>query len=83
MDTLKTQILREIPKDKRIDVTAVMGDAEAMEFAQEIYSFMKDNGFNVDPHGISQTVFSGPVKGLNLQKGNNDDFMFVVGANIL
>src|SRR5690349_12902851 len=39
-DSLKAQILRELPRDKRITVMAVMGDGEAVQFAQEIFAFM-------------------------------------------
>lgn len=80
--SLKDQILREIPKDKPITVMAIMGDAEAMEFANEIHSFLKDNGFDLsEPDGISQGVFSGPVKGVVLRKENNGSLTFIIGTN--
>ncbi len=80
--SLKSQILSEIPKDKPITVMAVMGDAEAIEFAQEIHSFLKDNGFDLkEQNGISQGVFSGPVKGVSLRKENDGSLTFIVGTN--
>lgn len=59
---LANQILTQLPKDKEIDVVAVMGDSEAFTFAIEINAFLRANGF-ITPHetNVSQGVFSGPV----------------------
>jgi hypothetical protein len=82
-DPLRAQILREVPKDRPITVMAVMGDAEAMQFALEIHSFMKESGFQMrEPEGISQGVFTGPVKGLTKQDEADGGITFVVGANM-
>ena len=81
--TLKAQILRDMPKDKAITVMSVMGDAEAMQFAYEIHAFMKENGFTMkEPDGISQGVFSGPVKGLQRRDEPNGEITFIVGSNL-
>jgi hypothetical protein len=80
-EPLKAQILRELPKDKPITVTAVLGDGEAIQFAHEIHAFMKANGFNVGEGGISQGVFSGVVKGLIKQDNADGSINFIVGAN--
>ncbi len=35
---------------------AVMGDTEAIQFAQEIHAFMKSNGFQMkEPDGLSKS----------------------------
>jgi hypothetical protein len=82
-DGLKVQILREIPKDKPVTVMAIMGDAEAIEFAQEIHTYMKANGFTMrEPNGISQGVFTGPVKGLQKRDESDGSITFIVGANL-
>ncbi|MGO9867041.1 MAG: hypothetical protein ACLPJY_05115 [Rhodomicrobium sp.] len=82
-DSLKIQILREIPKDKPITVMALMNDAEAIEFAQEIHTFMKNNGFQMkEPDGISQGAFSGPVKGLQKRDEKDGSITFIIGANL-
>jgi hypothetical protein len=79
---LKAQILREVPKARSITVMAIMGDAEAIQFAQEIHAFMKSNGFLMkELDGISQGVFSGAVKGLSM-KEENGGITFIVGVNI-
>lgn len=80
---MKIQILREIPKDKPITVMALMNDAEAIEFAQEIHTFMKNNGFQMkEPDGISQGAFSGPVKGLQKRDEKDGGITFIIGANL-
>src|SRR5262249_31146447 len=62
MESLKRQILSEIPKDKPIVVMAVMGDSEAINFALQIHTFLKENGFPLaEADGISQGVFTTPV----------------------
>jgi hypothetical protein len=78
---LKAQILRELPRDKPITVVAVMGDGEAIQFAQEIHSFMKTNGFNMrEPE---QAVFTGgAVKGLHRKDESDGSISFIVGTNI-
>jgi hypothetical protein len=78
---LKAQILHDLPKDKPITVMAIMGDAEAIEFAQEIHAFMKANGFMMkEQDGVSQGVFSGPVKGLQ-KRDDPGGITFIVGTN--
>jgi hypothetical protein len=81
MDGLKAQILREIPKDKPITVMAIMGDGEGIEFAEEIQTFMKANGFQMKGDGIAQGVFTGPVKGLQKRDETDGSITFIVGAN--
>lgn len=75
-EPLKQQILTALPRDKEINITSLLGDAESVELATQIHSFMQANGFKV-PSGISQSVFSGPVKGLQF---NPDTNTFIVGA---
>jgi hypothetical protein len=73
-ESLKAQILREIPKDRPITVMALMGDGEAIQLAQQIHEFMKANNFTMkEPGGISQGVFSGPVKGLQRRDESNGE----------
>jgi hypothetical protein len=82
MEALKRQILSELPKDKPITVMAVMGDSEAINFAVQIHSFLKANGFPLaEEGGISQGVFSGSVKGLGV-RDDGKTRTFIVGANL-
>lgn len=79
--TLKSQMLSEIPKDKPITIMAILGDTESINFANEIYLFLKQNGFTMkDPAGISQGAFMSIPKGLSLNKKPNGELDFVVGT---
>jgi hypothetical protein len=78
---LQAQILREMPRDKAISVTAVAGDSEAMNLASQVYEFMKANGFHLKDGGVSQSFFTAPVKGLVVQP-QGDGLVFIVGANL-
>jgi hypothetical protein len=73
--------LKELPRDKEITVTALMGDAEAFQLATEIFAFLKDNGFNLKESGLSQAIFSKPIKGLAVQP-QGDGLNFIVGSNL-
>lgn len=75
---LKSQILSQLPRDKDITVMAILGDTESITFAQQIHSFLKNNSFKLkEPSGISQGVFTSPVKGLQF---NPETDVFIVGA---
>ena len=80
-DEIKRQLLENVPKDKPVAITALLGDSEAIVFATDLFSFMKANGFKMAEDGISQGVFSGPVIGTNVQLGP-DKTTVVVGANL-
>jgi hypothetical protein len=78
---LKNQLLTNLPRDKPIVVMAVMGDAEAMQFAQEIAKFLNDNHFPLKENGkISQGVFAGPLNGIELREDEATRTL-IVGAN--
>ena len=76
---LANQMLTQLPRDKTIDIVAVMGDAEALTFATEINAFLRKNGFNT-PHetNVSQAIFAGPVGPFNFDPSSNK---LIVGSN--
>ena len=76
----KDQIIREIPKSASIQVTSVMGDGEAFNYATEILNFLKSNNYlNVD--GVNQGVYSQPVFGQHCEKSpDNSQFTFTIGT---
>jgi hypothetical protein len=78
-ETLKAQILSEIPRSKPITVAALLGDGEACQFAEELHTFLKNHGFPVTGERIDLVVPSGTVKGLTFDPDRSE---FVVGANI-
>jgi hypothetical protein len=78
--SLRAQILNSLPRDKPITVMAVLGDVEAIQLAQQIHAFMKENSFVMaEADGISQGVFTTPIKGLQFNSDNNT---LIIGANL-
>lgn len=83
MPDLQAQILKDLPRDKPVKVMAVLGDAETSQFGLEIHAFLKANKFALsEPDGISHGMFTVPQKGLTLETGHKDEYLFVVGANL-
>lgn len=78
-DGLKAQIQRELPRDKPLTVTAVMGDGEAAEFAVQIHKYLTAEGFKMTETGISQGMFSTPPINLQVQDKGAGGLNFVVG----
>lgn len=74
---LQDIILTSLPRDQKIRIVAVMGDAEALQLAFEILEFMKRSGFNVE--GPHQAMYTEPVKGLVFNDSTNT---LIVGANL-
>jgi hypothetical protein len=60
-DDAKMPLLKGVPKIKPVQVTAVLGDGEAMSFATAIMNFLKVNGYTV--YGINQAVYTTIVSG--------------------
>lgn len=57
-------------KDESIDITSVMGDQEAYQFATEIKNFLLSQGYKkVD--GVNQALFNQPVIGQFLNRENS------------
>ncbi len=76
---LGAQIEQAIPKGARVSITAVMGDMEAFSFAQEIRTWMAQNGYTNITQGVNQAVYSAPVVGQSLNK-TADGFELVIGG---
>jgi hypothetical protein len=53
-----------MPRDKPIGVVSTMSDKESYDFAQEIYDFLKTNGFHMKDTGVDQGLFAPPFKGI-------------------
>jgi len=80
-DEDKRLLLDKLPRDKPIEITALLGDGEAISLATDIYAFLKANGFKMADTGISQGVFTGPVNGVQIATGG-PKISIVVGANL-
>lgn len=82
--TLKDEILRDIPRDKKVLVMSVAGDHEAYAFADEILTWMRQQGLNViNDRGVTTTMIFGgaPLVGLKLEENRDGSCFLIVGAS--
>ena len=77
-EQLGQQLKQHIPTDKRVTVVAALGDAEAFGFANQIFQWMKSNGYR-DVCGVDQAVFSQPVTGQNINM-KGEGYEVVIGG---
>ncbi len=76
---LKLQINEIILKNtgKNITVVATLGNQEALEFASEIFEYIKSKGREVS--GVYQAVYTTPIKWQHI-KEKKDSIEFVIGS---
>lgn len=73
------QLKQHIPATAKVTITAVLGDGEAFSFANQVMTWLRENGYiNVD--GVNQAVYSQPVMGQNLNKINDGQFELIIGT---
>src|SRR4051812_28779762 len=64
-EQLRSDCRTMLPRDKRVIVGAV-SDTEAWEFATEIWTFLKEEGFTVMPSVFSLLLTGPPFNGIGL-----------------
>ena len=80
LDTnLKEQLNKLITIGSAVNVTSVLGDGEAYNFASQIKTYLEGKGYKVN--GVNQAVFSGPVIGQIIEppKGGDNIFRLIIG----
>jgi len=65
-------------KDKTIVITAVMGDQEAFQFAEQIKEYLSSQGWKVD--GVDQAVYSKPVVGQIIKPRSDGKVEIIIGG---
>ena len=75
----QTQILKNIPKDKKVTVTSVLGDGEAFQFASQIKAFLEQAGYDVT--GVDQAVYTTPMNGQNIVT-SDDGTNLIIGTRL-
>ena len=75
---LGNQLKQNIPISSSVRVVAVLGDSEAFGFANQVLTWMKDNGYT-KVEGVDQAVYSQPVSGQNINKKSENEFEIIVG----
>jgi hypothetical protein len=76
-EPFKSQMLRNLPRDKDLTVTSILGDTETSDLAVQIWNFLKSNGFKMKEEGISQSVFVPTPHGLSFNAATST---FIVGS---
>lgn len=74
---LEDQVMQMTAGYKRITVTAVLGDGEALQFADSIFRFLKAKGRNVE--GVNQAVYMQPVVG-QIAEADGDTINLIIGT---
>lgn len=74
----KQQLLSHLPNDRPITVLAVMGDAEAFQFASQIRQFLMLNGYPLTGTGVSQVVRSNATVAVEIELDTRN---IIVGQN--
>jgi hypothetical protein len=80
-DEMKAGLLRELPRDKPIQVMGMSGNTESMKFADESHRFLQFNGFQMMNDAATwHMFFNPPVFTVNITPGNNGaEWWIVVG----
>jgi len=79
-ERIGAQLESYLEKDKKIIITAAMGDAEAFDFANETKIYLEKKGFTVI--GINQALTMPPMRGQGVTKNKDGDFEIMVGTQI-
>jgi hypothetical protein len=61
----KTELTDSLEKEKEVVITSLFGDSESIQFAQQIYDFLKAEGYQVT--GVMRSVFNAPVRGVDVE----------------
>lgn len=64
----RSSLTQHLDKSEPVDLTAVMGDAEAFRFATEIKAYLESQGYDVN--GVNQAVYSQPIQGQIIEPRN-------------
>jgi hypothetical protein len=80
LDDEGRNFLQQIPKNRAIEITALMGDGEACAFAEEIWQHLGSEGYKVDPAGINMAIWSTTPKGV-LVNIKSEPVKITVGRN--
>jgi hypothetical protein len=78
---LIAQIDQHLPSDmnKVIEITSVMGDQEAFQFAEKIKTHIESKGRKVN--GVNQAIFNRPVKGQIIEPTENGIKIIIGGRD--
>lgn len=79
-ELIGTQLENFLEKDKKVIITAAMGDPEAFDFASETKVYLEKRGYSVT--GINQALTMPPMRGQGVTKNKDGEFEIMIGAQI-
>jgi hypothetical protein len=78
-EELGQQLRQHIAATAKVTISAIMGDGEAFNFANQILGWMRANGYaNVE--GVNQAVYGKPVVGQTINRINDGEFAVIIGS---
>src|SRR4051794_10114361 len=80
-EELKAIILGKFPRDREWEITCPYGDPEACSFAQELRTFMSNNGFRLTHRGIVRAIFEMGTEDLSIEQADGR-YKLLVGPNV-
>jgi len=77
--SLEIELKQLIPVGSSVNVTSVLGDGEAYNFASQIKEYLDRNNYKVN--GVNQSVYSHQINGQIIEKpkDDNDSFKIIIG----
>jgi len=72
---------QNLPSDKNepIEITCVMGDQEAFQFAEQIKRYLLSEGWDVT--GVTRAMFSNPISGQIIERKPDGGIKIIIGGN--
>ena len=80
-DDLKSGLLRDMPRDKPVQVMGMNGNTESMAFADEIHQLLRTHGFRMANDAATwHMFFDPPIFNIKISPGNGGaEWWIVVG----
>lgn len=78
-EQLTMQMKQHIPRNATVRIVAVLGDAEAIGFANQVLNWLKSNSYS-EVSGVDQAVYSEPMTGQVLNKKSETEYEIIIGT---
>lgn len=71
-------IFAKLSKEKKINLFSILGDSEAITYADEVNDYLKTQGYNIESYGL----ISGPISGSHIND-KQENYEIIIGSNNL
>lgn len=71
-DAFRAQVLREMPRDKPISVTGLIGDQESINLANEIFTYLERSGFKLAADSIYTGMYNPTPRGVRVNNTESE-----------